>query len=125
MKCTATGSPYRVLGYRGKQVRDNIHSHDLVTAFGAFFRAPRCGAVYNIGGGRGSNCSMLEAIAVCQEIAGRELSWKYVEENRVGDHIWWVSDLSLFQQHYPDWKLEYGVREILVEIYEANRSDWA
>ncbi len=124
MKCTATGHPYRVFGYKGKQVRDNIHASDLVTAFEAFFRNPRQGEVYNIGGGRQSNCSMLEAIDACQEIAGRELEWSYVEESRVGDHMWWISDLSRFKSHYPAWDLRYGIREILTEIYEANREEW-
>lgn len=124
MKCTATGRPYRVFGYRGKQVRDNIHSKDLVSAFDAFYRQPRVGEVYNIGGGRGSNCSMLEAIAICEEVAGRSLTWRYEEANRMGDHIWWVSDLSKFQSHYPEWSLTYGVRQILEEILAANEEDW-
>ena len=124
MKCTAMGRPYRVFGYKGKQVRDNIYASDLVTAFEAFFRDPRQGEVYNIGGGRQSNCSMLEAIDACQEIAGRELEWSYVEENRVGDHMWWISDLSRFKSHYPRWQLRYGIREILTEIYEGNREEW-
>lgn len=125
MKCTATGRPYRVFGYKGKQVRDNIHSSDLVSAFEAFFHAPRRGEVYNAGGGRQSNCSMLEAIALCQEIAGRKLEWSYVEDNRVGDHMWWISDLSRFKSHYPAWDLRYGIQEILTEIYDGNREEWA
>jgi len=125
MKCVATGTPYRVFGYRGKQVRDNIHSADLVAAFDAFFRKPRAGAVYNIGGGRRSNCSMLEAIEICQRIAGRELDWSYVEENRIGDHIWWISDLTRFETDYPEWSLRYGVEEILAEIHDAHRDAWA
>ena len=98
MKCTVTETPYTVFGYKGKQVRDNIHSHDLIQAFDHFFRAPRIGEVYNIGGSRFSNCSMLEAIQMCQEISGRELSYKVVEENRSGDHIWYISDVSRFQR---------------------------
>ncbi|MDP9003437.1 MAG: NAD-dependent epimerase/dehydratase family protein [Verrucomicrobiota bacterium] len=119
MICTVTGRPYRVFGYGGKQVRDNIHSADLVDAFAAFIRAPRAGEVYNIGGSRHSNCSMLEAINLCEEISGKRLSWKYEENNRIGDHIWWVSDVRKFQGHYPDWKFCYGLREILEEIYAA------
>ncbi len=122
MKCTVVGRPYRVYGYRGKQVRDNIHSADLVAAFEAFVRAPRCGEVYNIGGGRFSNCSMLEAIASCEEIASRELDWTYVEEHRRGDHKWWVSDLSRFRSHYPEWKLRYGISDILAEIKDGLES---
>ena len=109
MICTVTGRPYRVFGYGGKQVRDNIHSADLVAAFAAFIRAPRAGEVYNIGGSRHCNCSMLEAIKLCEEISGRQLSWKYEETNRIGDHIWWISDVRRFQEHYPEWKFRYGL----------------
>jgi CDP-paratose 2-epimerase len=119
MKCTVIGRPYRVFGYRGKQVRDNIHSFDLIRAFEEFFQAPRVGEVYNIGGGRFSHCSMREAIQLCQEIAGRELVHEYVEENRIGDHIWYVSDLTKFRAHYPNWKLTYDIPAILREIHTA------
>ena len=121
MKCVVTGRPYRVFGYKGKQVRDNIHSHDLVAAFWEFFQSPRSGEVYNIGGGRHSNCSMLEAIQLCEEISGRKLQWTYVEENRIGDHIWYISDLRKFQSHYPQWKFRYDLRGILEEIHAACR----
>ena len=124
MKCTMTGTPYTVFGYKGKQVRDNIHSADLISAFWEFYKAPRIGEVYNIGGGRTSNCSMLEAIELCEQIAGRALSWRYSEENRIGDHIWWISDISKFQSHYPGWTLEYDVPKILQEIYEWNKERW-
>ena len=119
MKCTVTGRPYRVFGYGGKQVRDNIHSFDLVEAFAAFIDVPRSGEVYKLGGSRHSNCSMLEAIKLCEEISGRTLTWKYEEDNRIGDHIWWISDVRKFQQHYPGWTFRYGLREILEEIHEA------
>ena len=119
MKCTVSGRPYRVFGYNGKQVRDNIHSFDLVEAFAAFIDAPRAGEVYNLGGSRHSNCSMLEAINLCEEISGRKLSWTYEENNRIGDHIWWISDVRRFQEHYPKWKFRYGLREILEEIHDA------
>ena len=122
MRCTVTGKPYRVFGYRGKQVRDNIHSHDLVEAFWQFFQQPRSGEVYNIGGSRHSNCSMLEAIDLCQELSGRKLQWTYEEANRIGDHIWWISDVRKFQSHYPKWKFQYGVRQILEEIHASCRS---
>lgn len=124
MKCTATGDPYTIFGYKGKQVRDNIHSIDLIRAFHAFFQAPRSGEVYNIGGGRFSNCSMLEAIDLCETIAGKELKWQYSEENRAGDHIWWISDLAKFQAHYPTWQLTYNVPRILQEIYDHNAERW-
>ncbi len=119
MKCTVSGAPYRVFGFKGKQVRDNIHSHDLVSAFWEFFRAPRCAEVYNIGGSRHSNCSMLEAIRLCEEISGRKLNWTYVEDNRIGDHMWYISDVRRFQSHYPGWQYRYGLREILTEIHVA------
>jgi CDP-paratose 2-epimerase len=124
MKCAVTGQSYTVFGYGGKQVRDNIHSYDLIRAFDAFFRQPRAGAVYNIGGGRYSNCSMLEAIGLCEQIAGRELQWSYAEEARAGDHMWWISDLTRFQGDYPQWRLEYDVPEILQEIYDVNAERW-
>lgn len=123
-KCTLTGTPYTVFGYKGKQVRDNIHSADLIRAFHAFYQAPRSGEVYNIGGGRFSNCSMLEAIDMAQQITDRELDWTYKEDNRIGDHIWWVGDLARFQTHYPDWSLHYDVPKILTEIVETGRERW-
>lgn len=124
MKCTVTGTPYTVYGYKGKQVRDNIHSADLIQAFFEFFKAPRVAQVYNTGGGRYSNCSMLEAIDICQKIVGKELKWIYSEQNRIGDHIWWISDNSKFAEHYPNWKLQYNVPQILQEIYEFNQQRW-
>jgi CDP-paratose 2-epimerase len=124
MRCTMTGDPYTVFGYGGRQVRDNIHSADLVAAFEAFHRAPRAAAVYNIGGGRQSNCSMLEAIDLCQEIAGRELQWSLGEENRIGDHRWWISDLEPFKGDHPGWDITRDVRDILREIHERNAERW-
>ena len=119
MKCTVSGKPYRVFGYKGKQVRDNIHSHDLVEAFWQYFNAPRAGEVYNLGGSRHSNCSMLEAIDECERISGRKLEYSYVEDNRIGDHIWWISDVRKFQSHFPAWEYRYGIPEILREIHDA------
>jgi CDP-paratose 2-epimerase len=119
MRCVVAGTPYRVYGYKGKQVRDNIHSRDLINCFHQFFLAPRVGEVYNIGGGRFSNCSMLEAISMSEEIANRKLDWTYVETNRVGDHIWWIGDNARFQSHFPKWKLQYDVPAILREIHAA------
>jgi CDP-paratose 2-epimerase len=124
MRCTMTGEHYTVFGYGGKQVRDNIHAEDMVAAFDAFHRAPRTAAVYNIGGGRQSNCSMLEAIDICQEIAGRELCWSLGEENRIGDHRWWISDLEPFKRDYSDWDIRYDVRDILRQIHDGNGERW-
>ncbi|MGB0562637.1 MAG: NAD-dependent epimerase/dehydratase family protein [Spirulinaceae cyanobacterium] len=125
MKCAATGKPYTIFGYKGKQVRDNIHSADLINIFYEFFKAPRIAEVYNAGGGRYSNCSMQEAVTLCEEITGRAFKSDYSETNRVGDHIWWISDNSKFESHYPDWKMQYNVPKILQEIYEFNQERWA
>jgi len=125
MLCAATGRHYTVYGYKGKQVRDNIHARDLVAAFWHVFRSPRSGEVYNIGGGRHANCSMLEAIGVCERLTGRPMSWSYEEVNRVGDHLWWISDIRKFQTHYPTWQLTYDIRAILEEIQDGLRERFA
>ncbi len=125
MKCCVSGIPYSVFGYQGKQVRDNIHSYDLIRAFDEFFQSPRSGAVYNMGGSRFSNCSMIEAIELCEEISGRPLQWTYSDGNRQGDHIWWISDVRKFQKDYPNWRLTYDVPRILQEIYENNVDRWS
>lgn len=119
MRCAITHKPYSIYGYKGKQVRDNIHSFDLVSAMWEFVQAPKSGAVYNLGGGPRNNCSVLEAISLCQEISGEELMWSYVNENRIGDHIWWVSDVRKFQQDYPTWHFQYDLITTLTEIYHA------
>jgi CDP-paratose 2-epimerase len=123
-RCAVTGTPYTVFGYGGKQVRDNIHSADLVAGFLAYAADPKPAAVYNIGGGRFSNCSMLEAIAICERVSGRELDWELSDENRIGDHRWWISDISDFEADYPDWGLRYGIEEIITEIIEQNAERW-
>ncbi|MBN1557542.1 MAG: NAD-dependent epimerase/dehydratase family protein [Lentisphaerae bacterium] len=119
MKCAVSGREYTIYGYKGKQVRDNIHSADLIAAFDAFYRRPRPGEVYNIGGSRFSHCSMQEAIALCEEITGRAMKTCYRDEPRIGDHIWWVSSVRKFRAHYPDWRPTYDVPMILREIYDA------
>ncbi len=124
MRCTITGEPYTVFGYEGRQVRDNIHSADLVAAFAAFHANPRPAAVYNLGGGRHSNCSMLEAISLCESIAERELQWELSDQNRIGDHRWWISDLAPFRNDYPGWDITYGIETVLREIHEQNLELW-
>jgi CDP-paratose 2-epimerase len=119
MKCALTGSEYTVFGYKGKQVGDNIHSLDLVNMFWHFYRNPRPGEVYNAGGSRFSNCSMKEAIAMCEGLTGRTMNARYSPENRIGDHIWYVSDVRKFQRHYPEWKYQYGLHDILDELLRA------
>jgi CDP-paratose 2-epimerase len=125
MRCAMTGTPYTIFGYKGKQVRDAIHSNDLIRAFHEVYKAPRVAEGYNIGGGRFSHCSVLEAIHMSEEITGREMTWSYSETNRIGDHIWWVGSNERFQQHYPNWSMEYNVERILRDIYEANVERWA
>jgi CDP-paratose 2-epimerase len=119
-KCAVSDRLYTIFGYKGKQVRDNIHSADLVEAFWRFFQNPRPAAVYNIGGGREANCSMLEAIGLCEDLAGRPMRLTYSDQNRIGDHIWWVSDTSRFKADFPGWEIRYGIRDIISEIIDAH-----
>ena len=124
MRCNMERRTYKIFGYKGKMVRDAIHSHDVVAAFEAFFRDPRPAAVYNLGGGRYSNCSHLEAFALAEQITGQEMITEYHEANRVGDHQWWIGSNAAFQRDYPGWKQVYDVPMILQEIYEANVDKW-
>jgi CDP-paratose 2-epimerase len=119
IKCTVHGKPYTVFGYKGKQVRDNIHSYDLVTAFDEFYKSPKIGEVYNIGGSRHSNISMLEAISKIQEKVGEKLTYSISEDNRIGDHIWYISDVSKFQKDFPNWKYTYNIDMIIDEMVNA------
>ncbi len=119
MKCAFKKEEYTIFGYKGKQVRDNIHSEDLINMFCQFYNNPKKGEVYNAGGGRYSNCSMLEAINLCQEITGDKMNIKYSETNRIGDHIWWISDVSKFKRDFPDWNWRFDVRSILTEIHST------
>ena len=116
VKVAISGGAYSIFGYKGKQVRDNIHSHDVVRAIEEFAARPRCGEVYNLGGGRENSVSMLEAITKIEQMTGRKLNWKYVDENRKGDHICYISDLTKFKAHYPNWKITIGIDEILRQI---------
>jgi len=125
MRCAVTGERYTVFGYGAKQVRDNLHGADVVSAFSAFHRDPRAGAVYNLGGGRDSNCSMLEAIASCERIVGHPMNVVLVDEARTGDHRWWISDLAEFGRDYPEWKVRFGIEEILTQIHETSVERWS
>lgn len=118
MKCAITGNHYTIFGYKGKQVRDNIHSWDLVNMFWHFYQNPKAGEVYNAGGGRFSNCSILEAIGLCEEITGNKMNFSYAEDNRIGDHIWYISNLNKFKSHYPDWTWKYDLKETLSQMFE-------
>ncbi len=117
VKCAVTDAPYTVFGYGGKQVRDNIHARDLVEAFWCFFQRPGVGEVFNMGGGRHSNCSMQEAIGIAEQLTGRPMITKYDNQNRTGDHIWWISDVRKFQSMYPEWSYRYDIRAIMQDIH--------
>ncbi|MCU1289131.1 MAG: NAD-dependent epimerase [Acidobacteria bacterium] len=119
IKCVVYEKQYKIFGYKGKQVRDNIHSSDLVNAFWHFYKNPKAGAVYNIGGSRHSNCSVLEAIEIAEAKAGKPLYYNLCEQAREGDHIWWVSDVSRFQTDYPEWSYQYDLETIIEEIVDA------
>lgn len=116
VKVAISGGTYSVFGYKGKQVRDNIHSHDVVRAIEEFAAKPRPGEVYNLGGGRMNSISILEAIAKIEEMTGKKLHWNYVNDNRKGDHICYISDVSKFRSHYPSWKITISLDEILRQI---------
>jgi CDP-paratose 2-epimerase len=119
MRCAVERRPYTVYGYKGKQVRDAIHAADLVRAFESYVRAPRPGEVYNMGGGRACNLSVLEAISLAEEITGTEMVTTYDPDERIGDHLWWVSSNAKFQSHYPDWRVTYSPADILNDIHAA------
>ncbi|HTF54562.1 MAG TPA: NAD-dependent epimerase/dehydratase family protein [Pseudonocardia sp.] len=125
MKCAMSRTPYTVFGYGGKQVRDAIHCADLINAFDRFWRAPRVAEVYNIGGSRFSNCSVIEAITLAGKITRQEMAWSYSETHRTGDHIWWIGDNGRFAEHYPGWQLEHNVEDILTEMFDANAERWS
>jgi CDP-paratose 2-epimerase len=119
-KCAVNGTPYKVIGYGGKQVRDNIHASDLVRAFVEYVNNPTPGAVYNIGGGSERSCSVLEAIALAERLSGRTMTLEHVPEPRKGDHRWWVTDTRKFEAAYPDWRQEYTLERTMQEIIEAH-----
>jgi CDP-paratose 2-epimerase len=121
MQCVMDQKAYFVCGHGAKQVRDNIHSRDLVQAFWEYFQAPRPAEVYNMGGGRSSTCSMLEAIWMCENITTKPLRWRLNDAARPGDHRWYVSDTRKFQSHYPEWRITRDVPKILQEIYTARK----
>lgn len=118
VKCNLEGTLYRIYGYKGKQVRDNIHSLDVVRFIHAFWESPRCGEVYNIGGGRENSCSILEAFERITALSGKRMNYEYVEENRTGDHICYISDLSKIRAHYPGWNISRSLDEICEEILQ-------
>ncbi|MBL8012811.1 MAG: NAD-dependent epimerase/dehydratase family protein [Candidatus Omnitrophica bacterium] len=118
VKCAANQQKYTIFGYKGKQVRDNIHSYDLVTAFDYFYKNPRTGEAYNIGGGRQNSCSILEAIGMCEKLSGRTLEDQYGQA-RSADHIWYISNVRKFQSQYPQWHQTYSLNRILEEMFHS------
>ncbi len=119
IQCAISGQPYTIFGYQGKQVRDNMHSYDLANMFWHFYQNPKVAAVYNMGGSRLSNCSMVEAIERIEQLTGDVVTSSYVPENRKGDHIWWISDIRKFQNDYPDWSYQYRLDDIIIGIHEG------
>lgn len=120
VKCAIQGKPYTIFGYEGKQVRDNIHSYDLVSAFHEFYLNPKKGEVYNIGGSRQSNISVLEAIDEIERQSGKRLNYTISKDNRIGDHMWYISDVAKFSNDYPNWRYKYSMQEIISKIIESN-----
>jgi len=116
VKSSLLKKEYTLIGYKGKQVRDNIHSYDLVNCFWEFYKRPTSGKVYNIGGGRLSNCSILEALHFVESISGVKIKKKILKANRIGDHIWYISDMRKFKKDYPNWKQKYSTRKIINEL---------
>lgn len=117
--CAVTGKPYTIFGYKGKQVRDNIHSKDLVNCFWHFYQNPRCGEVYNMGGSRHSNISILEAIDQIEKLSGHRVKYTISDQNRIGDHIWYISDVQKFKDHYPEWNYSYNIDQTLSEMIDT------
>jgi len=121
VRCAITGVTYHIFGYKGKQVRDNIHSFDLVNTFYHFFKNPRIGVVYNMGGSRYSNCSILEAIDIIEEISNKKVNYLLEDKNRIGDHIWYISDVTRFKKDYPEWNYTYDIKKMIEEIYNVQK----
>ena len=120
IKCNVEGREYKVFGYKGKQVRDNIHSEDVAAFMYAFWQSPRVAEVYNLGGGKSNSCSVLEAFQMAENVTGKAMKWRYVDENRIGDHICYYSDLRKMQEHYPGW----GITRSLPVIFEEISASW-
>jgi CDP-paratose 2-epimerase len=119
VKCTLTGQPYTVFGYKGKQVRDNIHAFDLVNMFWHYCLDPQSGEVYNAGGGRHSNCSLQEAIALCEQLSGKRLNVTYAKEHRKADHVWYISDIRKYQARYPGWTFQFSLQTTLEQMLDS------
>ena len=121
VKLTLSKKKYSIIGYKGKQVRDNLHSYDLVNCFWHFFKKPRVGEIYNMGGGRHSNCSIIEALDIVENLTGFNINKQKIRTPRIGDHIWYISSLKKFKKHYPNWKQKYNTKKIIEELIENYR----
>jgi CDP-paratose 2-epimerase len=121
VKCAVTKRKYKIYGYKGKQVRDNLHSFDLANAFYHYFLDPRCGEVYNLGGGRFTNVSLLEAIQICEKLTGEKFNSEYIDAPRAGDHRWWITDNSKFKSHYSQWQSKFAIEETIEQIYNSQK----
>ena len=119
VKSCLTKKSYNIIGYKGKQVRDNLHSKDLINCFWEFFKKPRYGEIYNTGGGKFSNCSILEAINLVESYTNLKIKKKIISRNRVGDHIWYISNMKKFKRHYPKWKQSYSTKKIIYELINS------
>ncbi len=119
VKLSLKKKKYSIIGYKGKQVRDNIHSYDLVNCFWEFYKKPRKGTIYNIGGGRYSNCSIIEALEMVEKLSNTKIKKEYMNKSRTGDHIWYISDLRKFKKDYPNWKQKYNTKKIIEELIDS------
>jgi CDP-paratose 2-epimerase len=119
VKCNLEEKTYNIFGYKGKQVRDNIHSEDVARFIECFLQAPRSGEVYNLGGGKANSCSILEAFQICEEFSGQKQKYEYLDENRIGDHICYYSDLTKIKDHYPEFEIKHSLASTIQQIVEA------
>ena len=119
VKCNLDGTTYKIFGYKGKQVRDNIHSEDVARFIECFLQAPRSGEIYNLGGGKANSCSILEAFEICESISGKKQKYEYLNENRIGDHICYYSDLTKIKDHYPEFEIKHSLKDTIHQIVEA------
>jgi CDP-paratose 2-epimerase len=124
VKIVVRGGTYKVFGYKGKQVRDNLHSHDVIQAFEAFRRNPRPGEVYNLGGGRENSVSILEAFDQLESLTGKKINWTYIAQNRIGDHICYISDMCKFKTHFPEWRITRSLNDILREMVIVEKTQY-
>ena len=121
VKLSLDKKKYSLIGYKGKQVRDNLHSSDLINCFWEYYKKPRKGEVYNIGGGRYSNCSIIEALNIVENLTDVKIKRKIIKKPRVGDHIWYISNITKFKKHYPKWKQKYNTKKIIEELIEYQK----